>query len=124
MLSLLAIIPTPKYEKYDGNSDPNDHVQHFYALSMDFIHEDTYLLRLFPRSLRGQALEWFTKLTHPLKTFDELARRLTQHYSYNIQQPITMIDLAAMKQHQGEPFVTYLQCWQSLYSRYSCQLPE
>ena len=59
---------------------------------MKFIHEDTYLLRLFPRSLSGQALEWFTKLTPTLKTFDELARRLTQHYSY-IQQPIAMIDL-------------------------------
>ena len=35
-----------------------------------------------------------------------------------------MIDLATMKQHQGEPFVTYLQCWRSLYSRYPHQLPE
>ena len=35
-----------------------------------------------------------------------------------------MIDLAAMKQHQGEPFVTYLQCWRSLYSRYPRQLLE
>ena len=70
-------IEVPKYEKYDGNSDPYDHVRHLYTLSMDFIHEDTYLLWLFPRSLRGQALEWFTKLSPPLKTFDELARRFT-----------------------------------------------
>ena len=91
---------------------------------MDFIHEDTYLLRPFPRSLKGQALEWFTKLSPPIKTFHKLARRFTQHYSYNIQQPITMIELAAMKQHQGEPFVTYLQCWRSLYSQYPCQLPK
>ena len=99
----------PKYEKYDGNGDPHDHVQKFYPLSMDFIHEDTYLLQLFPRSLRGKALEWFTKLSHPLKTFDEMGRRFTQKYSYNIQKPITMMDLAAMKQNQGEPFTTYLQ---------------
>ena len=117
-------IEVPKYDKYDGNSDPNDHVRHFYALSMDFIHEETYLLRRIPRSLKGQALEWFTKLSPPIKTFDELARRFTQHYSYNIQQPITMIDLAAMKQHQGEPFATYLQCWRALYSRYPRHLPE
>ena len=104
-------IEVPKYEKYNGNSDPNDHVRHFYAFSMYFIHEDTYLLRIFLRSLKGQALEWFTKISPTLKTFDELARRFTQHYSYNIQQPITTIDLATMKQHQGEPFVTYLQFW-------------
>lgn len=117
-------IEVPKYDKYDRNSDPHDDVQHFYALSIDFIHEYTYLLRLFPRGLRGQALEWLTKLSPPLKTFDELAQRFTQHYSYNIQQPMTMIDLVSMREHQDEPFVTYLQCWRSLYSRYPCQLPN
>ena len=74
----------PKYDKYDGNGDPHDHVHHFYALSMDFIHEDMCLLRLFPRSLRGQVMEWFMNLTPHLKTFDELDRHFTKHYSYNI----------------------------------------
>lgn len=67
-------IEVPKYDKYDGNGDPHDHVSHFYALSMDFMHEDTYLMGLFPRSSRGQAMEWFTKLSPPLKTFYELAQ--------------------------------------------------
>ena len=101
-------IEVPKYNKYDENGDPHDHVRHLYALSMDFLRKGTYLLWFFPRSLRGQAMEWFTKLTPPLKTFDELARCFTQQYSYNIQQPITMIDLGALKQHQGEPFAIYL----------------
>ena len=37
-------IKVPKYDKYDGNGEPHDHLHHFYALSMDFLHEDTYLL--------------------------------------------------------------------------------
>ena len=37
-------IEVPKYDKYDRNGDPHDHVHHFYTLSMDFLHEDTYLL--------------------------------------------------------------------------------
>ena len=111
-------IEVPKYDKYDGNNDPHDHVHPFHTLSMDFFHEDIYLLWLFPRSLKGLALEWFTKLTPPLGTFNEFARRFTQHFSYNIRQPITMIDLGALKQHQGEPFAIYLQCWTSLYLRY------
>ena len=84
MVPFARDIEIPKYNKYDGNGDPHDHLCHFYTLSMDFLHEDTYLLWLFPRSLRGQAMEWFTNLTPPLKTFDELARYLTQHYSCNI----------------------------------------
>lgn len=77
-------IEVPKYDKYDGNGDPHDHVHQFYTLSMDFVHEDTFLLRLFPRSIRDQAMEWFTKISPPLQTFDELVRCFTQQYSYNI----------------------------------------
>ena len=50
-------IEVPKYDKYDGNGDPHDHARHLYALSMDFMHEDTFLMRLFPRSLRGKAMD-------------------------------------------------------------------
>ena len=50
-------IEVTKYDKYDGNGDPHDHLCHFYDLSMDFMHKDTYLMRLFPRSLSGQAME-------------------------------------------------------------------
>lgn len=64
----------PKYDKYDGNGDPRDHVRHFYALSMNFMHEDTYLMRLFSRSLRDQAMEWFTKYSRPLKSLYELTQ--------------------------------------------------
>ena len=35
-----------------------------------------------------------------------------------------MIYLGDIRQNQGEPFATYLQCWRSLYSRYPCQLPK
>ena len=53
MLPFPKDIEVPKYDKYDGNGDPHDHVRHFYAISMDFMHEDTFLMHLFPRSLRG-----------------------------------------------------------------------
>lgn len=49
-------IEVPKYDKYDRNDDPHNHVRHFNAINMDFMHEDTYLMRLFPRSLRDQAM--------------------------------------------------------------------
>ena len=48
MVPFLGYIEVPKYDKYNGNGDPHDHVHHFYALSMDFINEETYLLRLCP----------------------------------------------------------------------------
>lgn len=44
-------IDVPKYDKYDENGDPQDHVRQFHTLSMNFVKEDPYLMRLFPRSL-------------------------------------------------------------------------
>ena len=76
---------------------------------MDFMHEDTYLMRLFSRSLRRKAMEWFMKLSPPLKTFDELAQCFIQQYSYNIKHLVTTLDLCQIKQKQGEVFATYLQ---------------
>ena len=69
-------------------------------------------------------MEWFTKLTPPLKTFDEISQCFIQQYSYKIQHPITMLDLCQIKQKHGELFATYLQRWRSLYSRYPRQVIE
>lgn len=74
MVSFLRDIDVPKYDKYDGNYDPHDHVRHFYALSMDFMHRETYLMRLFPRSLRVQTMEWFPNFSPPLKSIDKLSQ--------------------------------------------------
>ena len=50
-------IKIPKYDNYSSTSDPQDHLRKFYTLSMEFFHNTTYLIQLFPRSLGGQAME-------------------------------------------------------------------
>lgn len=44
-------VELPKYEKYFRTTNPQDYLQEFGALSMDFMHDQTYLMHLFPRSL-------------------------------------------------------------------------
>ena len=41
-------VEIPKYDKYDGNSNTQDHVREFCTQSMEFMHEPTYLMHLFP----------------------------------------------------------------------------
>lgn len=101
-------IDIPKFDKYDGNLDPQDHVREFNALCMEFMHKNTYLMRLFPRSLGGPALEWFSKLPNGIRSFEELIKLFLQQYSYNIHHPIIMIDLCNARQRTGEPFLTFL----------------
>ena len=102
-------IEFPHYDKYNGNGDPSDHVRQFNVLSLEFSHKDAYLMRLFHGSLKGQAMEWFTKITPPRKNFEELVQKFIQHFSYNLQKPVFALDLCNLKQDQGEPFVTFLQ---------------
>ena len=58
-----------QYDKYDGNGDPHDHVLLFYTMSFEFHQEDLYLMILFPRSLKGQAIELSIGITPPIKSF-------------------------------------------------------
>lgn len=44
-------VEIPKFDKYDGNLDSQDHVRELCALCMEFMHEQTYLMRLLPRIL-------------------------------------------------------------------------
>ena len=117
-------VELPKYDKYLGTSDPQDHLWEFGALSMEFIHDQTYLMRLFPRSLGGPAMEWFSRLPSGIKSFDEIATLFLQHYSHNIQHLVTIRDLCNLKQRHGEPFLTFLQRWRQLYTKYSRKIPE
>lgn len=114
----------PQYDKYDGSGDPHGHVHQFYTMSFEFHQDDSYLMRLFPRSLKGQAMEWFTNITPPVKTFRELVHRFVQHFAYNLSRSVTMLDLCNLKQNQGEPFVTFLQRWRRQCSRYPRTIHE
>ena len=77
-------VELPKYDKYFGTTDPQDHLREFGALSMEFMHNQTYLMHLFPRSLGGQAMEWFSHLPPGIKSFDDIANLFVQQYSHNI----------------------------------------
>ena len=109
-------VELPKYEKYLSTSDPQDHLREFGALSMEFMHDTTYLMHLFPRSLGGSTMEWFSRLPTGIKTFDEIANLFLQHYSHNIQHPVHIRDLCNLKQNHGESLLTFLQRWRQLYT--------
>jgi hypothetical protein len=47
----------PNLPKYKGRGNPLKHVKEFFTNCIDLAHEPTYLMRLFPQSLTGQALE-------------------------------------------------------------------
>jgi hypothetical protein len=99
----------PKFDRYNGKMDPIDHVREFRDMSFEFAHEDTYLMRFFPCRLGGQSMEWLSKITPPINTFEELIKKFISQYSYNIQHQIMMLDLCKEFYFFGEPFINFLQ---------------
>jgi len=114
----------PKFDKYKGKGDPRDHIREFSAACLEVAHNDTYLMRLFPRSLGGQATEWFSRLPPGIKTFNELLNLFVTHFSYNIEHEISMLDLCNTKQKGGESFTAFHQRWRQLASKCSYHMPE
>ena len=115
----------PKFEKYKGKGDPRDHVKEFFISCQEVAYSDNYLIRLFPRSLGGQALEWFLNLPKgSLTTFADLSERFVKHFSYNVEHELTMMDLCNAKQKNGETFSAFLQRWRSLASRFPWSIPK
>lgn len=69
-------------------------------------------------------MEWLSKITPPVQSFEELINLFITQYAYNIQHQITMIDLCKVAQKPGEPFTTFLQRWRRMFSRYPWHVPE
>lgn len=74
---IIPMIPFPKngeiskFDKYKWRGDPIEHLREFFVACMDVSYNDTYLMRLFLRSLGGKAIEWFSHLPLGIKTFNE-----------------------------------------------------
>ena len=114
----------PRFEKYRGKCNPLDHIWEFYASCTELSDEPTYLMRLFPHSLGGPALEWYSKLPRIIKSWKELVEKFISHFSFNITNEVTLSDLCTTKKKLWELFMTFLLRWQNLVSQCSLDIPE
>ncbi|XP_020225119.1 uncharacterized protein LOC109807002 [Cajanus cajan] len=47
-------------ERYDGTTDPDEHIDAYVTQVNLYTNEDAILCRVFPTSLKGAALSWYT----------------------------------------------------------------
>jgi len=63
--------------RYDGSTDPDEHMDTYTTHISLYTSDDAVLCRVFPTSLKGAALSWFTKLsTNSIDSFATLAQSL------------------------------------------------
>jgi len=115
----------PKFDKFRGKGDPVTHIKEFYMHCQEVVYNDAFLLRLFPKSLAGLALEWFYRIPYgTIHSFAELSEAFVAQYAHLVETELSIVDLVHTKKKGGESLAEYLQRWQTLTTRIYCTLPE
>ncbi|XP_071939153.1 uncharacterized protein [Coffea arabica] len=75
---------TPKFNKYDGTGNPKTHLRLFANKLGKPVDDENLPLRLFPESLEGDALDWYSNLKpEEVKTWLDLSNAFIRQYEYN-----------------------------------------
>lgn len=80
----------PRFDKYKGHGNPEERIREFYVACMEVAYKYSYSMCLFPRSLGGQAIEWFSPLPPGINTFQEIIDQFVIHLSYNIDTNVSL----------------------------------
>ena len=82
----------PTFDKYDGTTNPNNHMRVFTHQMMFHAVSDPIWCRVFSTSLTGEALEWFSELpTNSIDYFATLKARFSTQFA-PLRPAILMVD--------------------------------
>ncbi|XP_014506606.1 uncharacterized protein LOC106766390 [Vigna radiata var. radiata] len=90
--------PTPNLEKYDGSTDPDNHLRIFTNAMAFYTNNDSVICRAFSLSLRGETLEWYSKLpSNMIDCFATVEILFRRQYASNRRQEMTLAELLYAK---------------------------
>ena len=98
-----------KFNRFNSKEDPHQHLWSFKHGCYLIAHDDALLLRTFPMSLTGPALDWYSGLPrHSIFSFNHVAQAFLDHFSINIVKKVTMTDLYSMHQYEDESIADFV----------------
>jgi len=97
-------------EKYDGSTNPDEHVAvHITQISL-YTSEDAILCRVFSAMLKGVALSWFTKLPpYSIDCFDKLVMKFGAQFATSRPRHLTSIVLVNIRQENEESSRAFME---------------
>ncbi|XP_020216781.1 uncharacterized protein LOC109800407 [Cajanus cajan] len=96
-------------KKYDGSSDPEEHLNVFLTPATLSTQDDSALCLIFPTSLKGRALVWFTRLpSSSIDSFNELSSQFTLQYATSKPYRTTSLALAGVRQEKKKSLRTFM----------------
>ncbi|XP_027911679.1 uncharacterized protein LOC114170401 [Vigna unguiculata] len=104
----------PTFDKYDGTTNPDNHMRVFIHQMMFHVMSDPIWCRVFSTSLTGEALEWFFELpVNSIDSFATLKARFSTQFAPLRPAILTVDNLVNIRQEDGESLRSYLD-------RYNC----
>ncbi|XP_070002459.1 uncharacterized protein [Nicotiana sylvestris] len=94
----------PPWEEVDNNVDDEGFVDSYWGSKQTNVSEDTLRLRLFPFSLKGNALDWLERLpNHSITTWDELVDKFIAKFFSPGHIATLRDEILAFKQEPTKP---------------------
>ncbi|XP_027067603.2 uncharacterized protein [Coffea arabica] len=115
----------PKFSKYDGNGNPKTHIRMFANKLGKPIDDENLPVRLFPESLEGDALDWYSNLKpEDMKSWMDLSTAFMRQYEYNCELAPTRSTLEGTKRKPSEDHKTYAKRWRKLAAKVEPPMTE
>ncbi|XP_020235536.1 uncharacterized protein LOC109815278 [Cajanus cajan] len=111
--------------RYDGTTDPDEHIDSYTTQVNLYTNSDGILCRVFPISLKGAALHWYTQLpAGSIDSFNTLVRRFLAQYATCRPHHTTSAALANLRQNDDEPLRSFMERFSSISVRIRNLNPE
>ncbi|XP_027150335.1 uncharacterized protein LOC113777204 [Coffea eugenioides] len=116
---------TPKFSKYDGTGNPKTHPRMFANKLGKPINDENLPVRLFPESLEGDALDWYSNLKpEDMRTWVDLSTAFVRQYEYNCELAPMRATLEGTKRKPSEDHKTCARRWRKLAAKVEPPMTE
>ncbi|XP_049387091.1 uncharacterized protein LOC125851355 [Solanum stenotomum] len=102
----------PKFETFNGIGNPMAHLRAYCDKLVGIGKNDVLIMRLFSRSVSGEALEWFTSQElRQWSTWGALAKEFLERFQFNVEAVPDKYYLEKLKQKTTEDYREYACRW-------------
>ena len=108
----------PKFDTFGEVGNPMAHLRAYCNQLVGVGKDEALLMRLFSRSLCGEALEWFTSYeTRQWPSWSALAKDFIDRFAYNVEIVPDRYSLEKMKQKPTESYREFAYRWRKEAAR-------
>ncbi|VFQ73945.1 unnamed protein product [Cuscuta campestris] len=102
----------PFVKRYDGESDPQEHINSYVQVMIAVDASDALMCRCFLQTVDSKVADWVNHIpAGSVRTWDELGLRFLEHFAGNCRPKKHFTHLASVRQKHGESLKNFLIRW-------------